>query len=136
MALSKEEQRVLSEIERKLVDDDPVLASRLSSFRMPRLSLAPRSPRSRLLASLLMLAVVAMVSVFVYALMPFRGQTGGQNTPRTGTTATRPVMSALPSPGQTSRARIGMGENGTAATGSTSSGTSTSGSDTATTLGR
>ena len=123
MALSKEEQRVLAEIERKLVDDDPVLASRLSSFRLPRLTLAPRSPRARLLASLLMLAVVAVVSVFVYALMPFRSQAGGQNRARPNTSLTQHSMSA-PSPGQTHAAWFGTGENGTAATGGTSSGSS------------
>ncbi|HLX52130.1 MAG TPA: DUF3040 domain-containing protein [Streptosporangiaceae bacterium] len=111
MALSKEEQRVLAEIERRLADDDPVLASRLTSFRLPRLTLAPRSPRARLLASLLMLAVVAVVSVFVYALMPFRGQAGGPNKFRTGTSLSRPGMSAQPSVGQTSQAITDMGES-------------------------
>jgi hypothetical protein len=110
MALSKEEQRVLAEIERKLVDDDPVLASRLATFRLPRLSLAPRSPRARLLASLLMLAVVAVVSVFVYALMPFRGQNGGQNLTR-GTPSTHHMMSA--SPARTTPAVRSLGESGT-----------------------
>ena len=72
MALSMDEQRMLAEIERRLAADDPVLAARLTSFRLPRLTLAPRSARSRLLASLLMLVVVGVVSVFVYALIPFR----------------------------------------------------------------
>jgi len=95
MALSKEEQQVLAEIERKLAGDDPVLAARLTTFRLPRMSLAPRSPRARLGASLLMLVVVAAVSVFVYVLMPFRGQpaqapvvSGGSSAP------SRPTMSA------------------------------------------
>ena len=84
MALSMDEERMLAEIERHLADDDPVLAARLTSFRLPRLSLAPRSARARLTASLLMLVVVAAVSVFVYALMPFRGQTTGNTPVRTG----------------------------------------------------
>jgi hypothetical protein len=79
-----DEERMLAEIERRLADDDPVLASRLTSFRLPRLSLGPRSARARLTASLLMLVVVAAVSVFVYALMPFRGQTMGHAPGRTG----------------------------------------------------
>jgi DUF3040 family protein len=133
MALSKEEQRVLAEIERKLVDDDPVLASRLTTFRLPRLSLAPRSPRARLLASLLMLAVVAVISVFVYALMPFRNQSAGQNPPRS-TPTTQHMTSAHPI--QTSLARRDMGENGTAATGPASPSTSTGGSDSATSIGK
>jgi hypothetical protein len=77
MALSMDEERMLAEIERRLADDDPLLAARLTSFRLPRLSLAPRSSRGRLTASLLMLLVVAAVSVFVYAMMPFRGQSPG-----------------------------------------------------------
>ena len=77
MALSMDEERMLAEIERRLADDDPMLAARLTTFRLPRLSLAPRSSRGRLTASLLMLVVVAAVSVFVYALMPFRGQNPG-----------------------------------------------------------
>jgi uncharacterized RDD family membrane protein YckC len=72
MALSMEEQRMLAEIERRLAAEDPVLAARMTTFRLPRLTLAPRSARSRLLASLLMLVVVGVVSVFVYALIPFR----------------------------------------------------------------
>jgi hypothetical protein len=111
MALSKEEQRVLAEIERRLLDDDPVLASRLTAFRLPRLTLAPRSSRARLLASLLMLAVVAVVSVFVYTLMPFRGQPGGQGKSRTGSSLSQPMMSAPNNAGQTAQARAGMGES-------------------------
>src|SRR5216683_547833 len=74
MALSMDEQRMLAEIERRLADDDPVLAARLTSFRLPRLTLATRSARSRLMTSLLMLVVVGVVAVFVYALIPFRSQ--------------------------------------------------------------
>jgi len=74
MALSMDEQRMLAEIERRLADDDPVLAARLTTFRLPRLTLATRSARSRLMTSLLMLVVVGVVAVFVYALIPFRGQ--------------------------------------------------------------
>lgn len=130
MALSKEEQRVLAEIERRLINDDPVLASRLTSFRLPRLTLAPRSPRARLLASLLMLAVVAVVSVFVYALMPFRGQTGGPGKARTSTSLTQPSMSAQGNVGQTSPAKTGMGESRIIATDNTpASGPSPSGPD-------
>jgi hypothetical protein len=78
MALSMDEQRMLAEIERRLADDDPVLAARLTAFRLPRLTFATRSARSRLVASLLMLVVVGVVSVFVYALIPFRSQTGSR----------------------------------------------------------
>jgi Protein of unknown function (DUF3040) len=94
MALSMDEERMLAEIERRLADDDPVLAMRLTSFRLPRLSLAPRSPRARLTASLLMLLVVAAVSVFVYALMPFRGQNGGNVATHGSAPPSHPTLSA------------------------------------------
>lgn len=97
MALSMDEQRVLAEIERRLAHDDPVLAARLTAFRLPRLSLAPRSARSRLVASLLMLGVVAVISVFVYALMPFRSQPAHQTPAPDTLTSSRPVITA-PSP--------------------------------------
>jgi hypothetical protein len=93
MALSMDEERMLAEIERRLADDDPMLAARLTSFRLPRLSLGARSARARLTASLLMLVVVAAVSVFVYALMPFRGQGTGNSPDRTGARST-PTISA------------------------------------------
>lgn len=92
MALSMDEERLLAEIERRLADEDPVLAARLTSFRLPRLALGPRSQRGRLTASLLMLVVVAAVSVFVYALVPFRGQPGGN--PATGGTRAHSTASA------------------------------------------
>jgi hypothetical protein len=96
MALPMDEQRMLAEIERRLADDDPVLAARLTAFRLPRLTFATRSARSRLVASLLMLVVVGVVSVFVYALIPFRSQ----DTARLGgvhSTAS-PANSALSTP--------------------------------------
>ena len=97
MALSMDEQRMLAEIERRLADDDPVLAARLTAFRLPRLTFPTRSARSRLVASLLMLAVVGVVSVFVYALIPFRGQ-GGQagraGAVHTTASPARPALSA------------------------------------------
>jgi hypothetical protein len=94
MALSMDEQRELEEIERRLGDDDPVLAARLTAFRVPRLSLGPRSARARLVASIGMLAVVAIISVFVYALMPFRSQAGQATDVTSSASASNPAMSA------------------------------------------
>jgi hypothetical protein len=112
MALSMDEERMLAEIERRLADDDPVLAARLTSFRLPRLALAPRSQRGRLTASLLMLVVVAAVSVFVYALMPFRGQNPG-GAAHHGSASPRPAVSAAgkgsPSPVIRAASRTTMG---------------------------
>jgi hypothetical protein len=94
MALSMDEERMLAEIERRLADDDPVLAMRLTAFRLPRLALAPRSSRARLTASLLMLLVVAAVSVFVYALMPFRGQSAGNGAAHGSAQPSHPTVSS------------------------------------------
>jgi hypothetical protein len=105
MALSMDEERMLAEIERRLADDDPVLAARLTTFRLPRLTLGPRSSRGRLTASLLMLMVVAAVSVFVYAMMPFRGQTPGNvpghsASPAASATGKTTTPTIRPAPGQ------------------------------------
>jgi hypothetical protein len=95
MALSMDEQRELAEIERRLAEDDPVLAARLTSFRVPRLTMGPRSPRTRLAASIGMLVVVAVVSVFVYALMPFRGLTDRDTAPQPTITTATPTVTML-----------------------------------------
>jgi hypothetical protein len=108
-----DEERELAEIERHLADNDPVLAARLSSFRLPRLSLGPRSARARLTASLLMLVVVAAVSVFVYALMPFRGQTTGNTPARTGGRSS-PTVSATSALGSAANGSASMRPAGTA----------------------
>src|ERR1700733_7013207 len=72
MALSMDEQRILDEMERKLADDDPLLASRLTSFGRPGLAALMRSRRARIVLSFLALIVIAAVSLAVYALTPFR----------------------------------------------------------------
>jgi hypothetical protein len=88
MALSMDEQRMLDEMERKLADTDPLLASRLTSFGRPGLSALLRARRVRIILSSLALIVVATVSLCVYALTPFRasfdrsiqGRTTAQHT--------------------------------------------------------
>ena len=74
MALSMDEQRILDEMERKLADDDPLLASRLTSFGRPGLTALMRSRRARIVLSLLALVVIAAASLAVYALTPFRSE--------------------------------------------------------------
>src|ERR1700759_2877200 len=64
MALSADEQRALADIERRLVADDPGLATCLTAFRRP-------GP-ARVLGSLFTVLLVAMVSLMVYAMIPFR----------------------------------------------------------------
>ena len=72
MALSQDEQRVLAEIERRLSAEDPGLASSLSTFRRPGPGSVLRSPRARIIGSLVTVLLVAMVSLMVYAMIPFR----------------------------------------------------------------
>ena len=72
MALSQDEQRMLAEIERRLAADDPGLASCLTTFRRPGPATVLRSPRARIIGSLFTVLLVAMVSLMVYAMVPFR----------------------------------------------------------------
>ena len=72
MALSMDEQRMLEEIERRLAAEDPGLAARMSAFKRPGPATMFRSARARLVGSLLTVVVVAMVSLVVYAMIPFR----------------------------------------------------------------
>jgi Protein of unknown function (DUF3040) len=87
MALSMDEQRMLAEIERRLAAEDPGLASRLSSFRRPGPTMALRSPRVKIFGSVLTVALVAVVSLMVYAMIPLRSHSarllpgGRQATP-------------------------------------------------------
>jgi hypothetical protein len=85
MALSQDEQRVLAEIERRLAAEDPRLASCLATFRRPRPSSVLRSPRARIIGSLFTVLLVAIVSLMVYAMIPFRDH--GVRTPPSPTAA-------------------------------------------------
>jgi Protein of unknown function (DUF3040) len=76
MALSMDEQRVLAEIERRLSADDPGLATCLTTFRRPGPATVLRSPRARIIGSLFTVLLVAMVSLMVYAIIPFRSAHG------------------------------------------------------------
>jgi Protein of unknown function (DUF3040) len=83
MALSQDEQRMLAEIERRLAADDPGLASCLTTFRRPGPATVLRSPRARIIGSLFTVLLVAMVSLMVYAMIPFRTQHLPRTTPTT-----------------------------------------------------
>ena len=86
MALSMDEQRALAEIERRLAADDPGLATCLTAFRRPGPAHVLRSPRARIIGSLFTVLLVAMVSLMVYAMIPFRAHgTRTTVTPNTGT---------------------------------------------------
>jgi len=102
MALSMDEQRALAEIERRLAAADPGLATCLTAFRRPGPARVLRSPRARIIGSLFTVLLVAMVSLMVYAMIPFRAAHGARNniTPSAGTpagnTAIVPAGSAPP----------------------------------------
>jgi hypothetical protein len=87
MALSMDEQRALAEIERRLAADDPGLATCLTAFRRPGPATVLRSPRARIIGSLFTVLLVAMVSLMVYAMIPFRAH--GARAPVTPSAATQ-----------------------------------------------
>jgi Protein of unknown function (DUF3040) len=91
VALNMDEQRILDEMERRLADDDPRLASRFASFGQPRMPDLFGSSRTRLIASLLAVALIAAVALVVYVLSPFgavgRGQIPGHHSPAQTTAA-------------------------------------------------
>ena len=88
MALSMDEQRALAEIERRLAADDPGLATCLTAFRRPGPARVLRSPRARIIGSLFTVLLVAMVSLMVYAMIPFRAHGARTNmTPSAGSPA-------------------------------------------------
>jgi cytoskeletal protein RodZ len=96
MSLSMDEQRMLAEIERRLSAEDPRLAARLSSFRRPGPAATLRSPRGRIIGSLFTVALVAVISMMVYAMVPFRAHgVKSTMTPQASTSA--PVRSRAPS---------------------------------------
>jgi hypothetical protein len=115
MALSMDEQRMLAEIERHLAAEEPGLASNLARLRKPGRASVFRSTRARVIGSLFTVLVVAMASLMVYALLPFRS--GGR------TTGHQPVTSTSTSSGP-GQAKIGAAPgSGTKSSGTKSSGT-------------
>jgi Protein of unknown function (DUF3040) len=100
MALSMDEQRILDGMERKLADDDPRLASRLTAFGQPRLPALFGSGKARAAAVLISLALAAMMALMVYSMRPYQATQGRH--PSQGTPAS-PSASGQPSgsPGAT-----------------------------------
>ena len=124
MALSQDEQRVLAEIERRLITEDPGLASSLTTFRRPGTAKMMRSPRARIVGSLFTVLLVAMVSLTVYAMIPFRAHLSRQSPPSAGvpaTTAMSAATSAKPSTAQPSSAQQSEASTNVGATASSAS---------------
>ena len=111
MALSMDEQRMLAEIERRLAAEDPGLASNLTSFRKPGRLNVLRSTRARVVGSLFTVVVVAMVSLMVYAMLPFRSsaRTTGNHPVTTSSTNSGPArIGAQPASSSSARAATGQ----------------------------
>ena len=94
MALSQDEQRMLAEIEQRLAADDPGLASCLTTFRRPGPGTVLRSPRARIIGSLFTVLLVAMVSLMVYAMVPFRGNLPRHTPSQTSSAPANTAVSA------------------------------------------
>ena len=106
MALSMDEQRMLAEIERRLAAEDPGLAARLSSFRRPGPAARLRSTRARVMGTLLAVALMAVVSLMIYAMVPFRAhipKTTTTLTPQASTSA--PARAGTPAPAKTDQVK-------------------------------
>jgi hypothetical protein len=109
MALSMDEQRVLAEIERRLASDDPGLATCLTSFRRPGPASVLRSPRARIIGSLFTVLLVTMVSLMVYAMIPFRTHiTRTPAAPTGGTQGQVTISATKPLQSQTTRPAAGQ----------------------------
>jgi hypothetical protein len=123
MALPMDEQRILAEIERQLAADDPGLASCLTTFRRPGPGTVLRSPRARIIGSLFTVLLVALVSLTVYAMIPFRA-----HLPRNAITPSASVnTSTLSAVGtQTPTRQEATGGTGTSTIGATSTETGAS----------
>ena len=114
MALSADEQRELAEIERRLATDDPGLATCLAAFRRPGPSRVLRSPRARIIGSLFTVLLVAMISLMVYAMIPFRAHNPSSQT-TAGTSAT-----PASTDGQARNSPLASASTGATATGAAS----------------
>jgi len=130
MALSQDEQRMLAEIERRLAADDPGLASCLTTFRRPGPGTVLRSPRARIIGSLFTVLLVAMVSLMVYAMVPFRAHMPRQAPSQT---SSAPVKTAISAPTSSEPNRT---QQSSASTNSTTSQSAQTRSATATATGK
>jgi hypothetical protein len=137
MALSQDEQRVLAEIERRLAADDPGLASCLTTFRRPGPATVLRSPRARIIGSLFTVLLVAMVSLMIYAMIPFRTTHVPRQSPTTAgappTAAISAVTSSQPARTQHSSASVSTTARSTASQGASNTSAAATATGTVTT---
>jgi hypothetical protein len=129
MALSADEQRELAEIERRLATDDPGLATCMTTFRRPGPSRILGSPRARIIGSLFTVLLVAMVSLMVYAMIPFRANHDRLSHP---TTSGNVATSSSGTSGQPHNSPLASATTGGSATGAASSAPASAGASTST----
>ena len=120
MALSADEQRALAEIERRLATDDPGLATCLTAFRRPGPGRVLRSPRARIIGSLFTVLLVAMVSLMVYAMIPFRTHARTPGPPTAGTSSNVSITPTGPG-GPAQNSPLASASTSASATGAASS---------------
>ena len=120
MALSADEQRALAEIERRLATDDPGLATCLTAFRRPGPGHVLRSPRARIIGSLFTVLLVAMVSLMVYAMIPFRTHARAPGPPTAGTSSNVSITPTGPG-GPAQNSPLASASTSASATGAASS---------------
>ena len=120
MALSADEQRALAEIERRLATDDPGLATCLTAFRRPGPGRVLRSPRARIIGSLFTVLLVAMVSLMVYAMIPFRTHARTPDPPTAGTSSNVSITPTGPG-GPAQNSPLASASTSASATGAASS---------------
>jgi cytoskeletal protein RodZ len=116
MALSQDEQRMLAEIERRLAADDPGLASCLTTFRRPGPATVLRSPRARIIGSLFTVLLVAMVSLMVYAMVPFRTHVTRPSPPTSAAANTTTSAATSSEPDRTYESSAGASTSDKSAT--------------------
>jgi cytoskeletal protein RodZ len=116
---------MLAEIERRLVADDPGLASCLTTFRRPGPATVLRSPRARIIGSLFTVLLVAMVSLMVYAMIPFRAHIPRHSPPASAGAPSSTSLSVSTSgqPNRTQQSAVGAstGTKSTASQGAANS---------------
>jgi cytoskeletal protein RodZ len=117
-----DEQRMLAEIERRLSAEDPRLATRLSSFRRPGPTATLRTSRGKLIGSLFAIALVAVVSMMVYAMVPFRAH-GPKTTSSPQASTSAPARYAPTGASANSSASTGGNTSGSSARAAASAGT-------------
>src|SRR6476661_8106624 len=133
MALSMDEQRALAEIERRLATDDPGLATCMTTFRRPGPSRVLRSPRARIIGSLFTVLLVAMVSLMVYAMIPFRAHNDRPSSSQTSAGTPGSVStSSTGTGGQQGNSPLASASTGPSATGAASSAPPSAGASTST----